>query len=67
MIDWIDERKCAICGKPFYPPVLGEWAYKKFRHPGHGTAMYYFCSWSCLRKFEKGAEIRPNYQVIERG
>ena len=64
-MDWLDERTCAICGKPFYPPVLGEWAYKKYRSPG-GSAIFYFCSWGCLRKYENGAEIRPNYQVIER-
>ena len=64
-MDWLDERKCAICGKPFDPPVLGEWAYKKYRSPG-GSAIFHFCSWGCLRKYENGAEIRPNYQVIER-
>lgn len=66
MVEWFQERRCAICNKPFYPPVLEEWRFRKLRNPGHGNALVYFCSWGCMRKWEAGAEIRPNYQAVTR-
>jgi len=41
------ECKCAICGKEFikYPT----WVYKA----GVGYGIKFFCSWGCLRQFEK--------------
>lgn len=41
------ERRCKICGKPFI--IYDSWVYKK-TSGGHEIV---FCSWGCLRKFEK--------------
>lgn len=50
---WMYEsRKCPICGKEFYPS--GRWAYKKLGK--------YFCSWSCLRKWEKANEEKTKME-----
>ena len=38
------ERNCAQCGKQFLMTTQ-EWAYKKNTK--------YFCSWTCMRTFEK--------------
>lgn len=67
MVTWFPERRCAICGRPFYPPVLEEWRYRKPRYPkSTSSALIYFCSWGCMRKYENGVEIRPGYKVVER-
>ena len=45
-------KKCTMCGKRFevlWPEI---WAYKR----GLGTNTSYFCSWECLRKYDKGRE-----------
>ena len=41
------ERKCHICGRVFM--YRADWAYKK----GMGDGIKLFCSWSCMRKYEK--------------
>ena len=38
-------HKCRICGKKFYVPIAGEWAYVLNKR--------LVCSWGCLRKGEK--------------
>ena len=42
------DEKCPICGKTFayYP---SEHVYKR----GKGRETLYFCSWTCMRKYDK--------------
>lgn len=42
------EKNCERCGKEFVMPC-GDWAYKKYK----GRGYMYFCSWSCVRAWEK--------------
>ena len=44
-------RKCAQCSKLFYMET-GGWAYKK----EYKKTLKHFCSWSCMRKWEKNHE-----------
>lgn len=53
------ERRCPICGKIFIL-VDDDWAYKRQRS-GCGK-MIYFCSWSCLNKYDLS---RPKKVAIE--
>lgn len=45
------ERTCAICGKEFLSYPGHVYHKSKGSHTGHHTE-YYFCSWSCMRKYE---------------
>ena len=61
--DWPVSMTCDLCGKPMYVPIKNEWAYKaptplRMRKPGMAEVQY-FCSWSCLRKFQKKVEQLP--------
>ena len=60
--DWLDARKCKVCGKQFsvlYPHL---WAYKR----GYACHYDYFCSWSCLRKSDrKGKDNMKNNDQLE--
>ena len=47
--------KCEICGKDFFVPVVGYWVYKREDYMGDGLTKY-FCSWGCMRKFDKAYE-----------
>lgn len=42
-------RQCSVCERMFIVPDPSAWAYK--RKPGSTTL--YFCSWTCLRKWDK--------------
>ena len=44
------EKKCARCGKEFIGGL--DWAYRT----GKGYNAQLFCSWSCLRAWEKNKE-----------
>ena len=50
MMDDIDAhtRKCPVCGKEFYANAE-RWVFLKFIN----KKRYVFCSWSCMRAFEK--------------
>ena len=43
----LSPRFCQMCGKEFYPPSA-DWAYKEGK-----MKVKYFCSWGCLRQWEK--------------
>lgn len=43
-------RKCHQCGKRFESGT--EWAYKCDKQKGK-KGKYYFCSWRCLRQFDR--------------
>ena len=46
----LHEHTCYTCGKKF--ECRGEYAYKKFC--GKEKGIIYFCSYTCMRKNEKG-------------
>ena len=50
------ERKCPQCGKIHYPIDLENYAYKRIRCLKGTERLLYFCSWSCLRAYEKEQE-----------
>lgn len=66
-VEWLEQRVCAVCGKVFWPPDPGSWVYKreKWNTKKFKYRTIYFCSWGCLRKYERGYEIRPDYSPIE--
>lgn len=50
------KRICPICGKTHYPPDLDTYVYKRrdwHKRDAHEEAIFYFCSWSCMRKWDK--------------
>ena len=47
-----DEIECPVCGKVVHTMNRGEWAYKIDNE--HGRKL--FCSWTCLRNYEKTIE-----------
>lgn len=55
-----DARECPICGKEFCVPVFEEWVYKREFNTGKGNnkrnSRIVFCSWHCLRSWEKQRE-----------
>lgn len=50
-------HKCHVCGKQFYVPCGELWSFKrqKKNHGGSkGKPSYrWFCTWSCLSKYDK--------------
>lgn len=51
------DRKCPICGKVFGVLDADKWAYKD------GKPMKYFCSWTCLRKWQK-EHTKPQKELV---
>ena len=50
-----ETETCLICKKVFRPTT--EWVYRRtYRIDGHKARYYYFCSYSCLRSFDKKKE-----------
>lgn len=47
-------RKCKVCGEKFY--ASDEYVYK-IRKCAGGT-YWWFCSWTCKRKFERETEAK---------
>ena len=50
----IFEKKCTICGRKFCPSA--EWVYK--RGSNHGYADKMFCSYACMKKYDRILEER---------
>lgn len=51
---YLKGRKCVFCGKEFYARCdRSEWAYKTRKKYNENGDYNFFCSWKCLRKFEK--------------
>ena len=47
-------KKCGCCGKEFICHDPKTWAFKKYRINNRGASkLIYFCTWGCLRKWEK--------------
>lgn len=49
----LNERHCSLCNKLFYPNVVDEWAYRQ-----DGKL---FCSWHCLRAYQKDRPIKIKF------
>lgn len=51
---------CAECGKHFFVPFRSDWVYKRARRVSVDAAeeQLYFCSWHCLRAYDKKMEER---------
>lgn len=52
---YIQSFTCECCGKKVETLFLEEWAYKIRQKKSKGVKdqALYFCSWKCLRKWEK--------------
>ena len=48
---FLNTRTCPVCGKTFYVHATDTWAYKSYNKQKKRPA--YFCSWHCLRAFQK--------------
>ena len=47
-------NKCPVCGKQFRVDQPASWKYVKNKRRGHNKyKRIYFCSWKCVREFEK--------------
>lgn len=60
IVNWMESRTCAFCGKGFevlYPHL---WRYKRGCRPG----MKYFCSWSCLRAYDERKNEKMGAKAI---
>ena len=47
-------KTCTFCGSQVRIPEIGQWVYKRMTRTGKRL---YFCSYGCLRQFDKGAPI----------
>ena len=43
-------RTCPVCGREYWAGL--DWVYKR----GYEKSMKYFCSWTCLRKYDQAKE-----------
>ena len=63
-LDFLEARRCAVCGKDFavlYPHL---WRYKE---PCGGKGHYrYFCSWKCLRANEKNQKEKTDMEKLKK-
>lgn len=50
-------KKCYLCGREFY--AGGQYVYKRNYPTGH---VKFFCSYSCVRDFDRSREERRNKQ-----
>lgn len=52
--------KCKTCGKEIWTPRLTQWGYKK---KTYSNMYHYFCSYHCLREYEKEQAPKRNYKT----
>jgi hypothetical protein len=52
MNDFCQEKRCTQCKKKFIVLDNAHWVYKRTK----GTGVKYFCSWSCIRKYDGNHE-----------
>lgn len=50
-------KTCTQCGKSFICHAPEEWAYRKSAGIRGTSRMMHFCSWGCMRKYEKEHEL----------
>lgn len=50
-------KTCPVCGREFSVDLPAEWAYQKtIARRSRSSVVLYFCSWGCMRKWEKEKE-----------
>ena len=55
------DKNCPVCEKQFTVTETIPWAYRRdYRKGGRGAPhnVIYFCSWKCLRRFDKEEDLR---------
>lgn len=45
-------KVCPVCGKEKYIANAEDWTYKRKKYFANTSALHYFCSWTCLRKYD---------------
>ena len=48
-------HSCEECGKRFYVGIVDKWAWQKRKY-GSGNKTAWFCSYKCMRAYEKKRE-----------
>lgn len=65
----ISSRRCPICKKLFFINSYDEWAYARgsIRKDGGGIGKYrkLFCSWHCLREYDRRVEEKKKGRAGE--
>jgi len=51
-------RECECCGKRFYIESLQDYVYKRTVQRKNTMVNLWFCSWTCLRRWEKERKKR---------
>lgn len=54
-----NEKKCRRCGKTIF--ITPGWVYKGTQ----GSREFWFCSWSCMRRFEDEKQEKRKYTKIK--
>lgn len=44
---------CPVCGHDRFIPDCETWVYQRWVKVGEKSARRYFCSWTCMRKYDK--------------
>lgn len=55
-------RTCAICGKEMWIPDLSSWAWR--RRGARGAWLIWFCSWTCMRKWDKDHPLTAHQNPV---
>ncbi len=57
---------CPVCDAEIDPwvNIMENYTYK--RHKGNHGDYVYFCSWTCMRKWERVTGYKPNRYIVER-
>lgn len=55
----MNEMKCHCCKKEIYTLTPTEWCYRKT----NDLRVKYFCSWTCMRAYEKAEEEKAKGQT----
>jgi hypothetical protein len=58
-------KVCKTCGKEFNVLVEQDWVYKRSHEHTAGGYRDYFCSWSCLRKYDQEREGKKKKSIMD--
>ena len=48
---------CPVCGKDKFVPDCETWVYQRWVKEGEKSARRYFCSWACMRKYDRQHDV----------
>lgn len=57
-------RVCGSCRKKFYISYTDVDGWKYRRQPKNGGRMKYFCSWTCMRAWDRTHPQKENHRVV---